>query len=263
MKSLKQVTTLIALSMLAFGCAKSASSNSNPPQNNPPADVNPVVPPVIIDNNGPGTSYQYSSGSTVEFKPTNLEVMNDYVATHPLNNPTQFKVNVNLSQTDGGRYGGEVSISYVDNGQRYNGVFKSGLGKNQSFKGMYDNGKSESEYNYWFNFEKKLTFTGVFEDQYGAVTITLVPTKNTATSGNDAEPIKNKSYKGYIYYKNFKVATAPHSPYRSCWFTYKGPYDCRSNVIQTKCGLFPGADAGYKLLGTFEAIDMDKAFNLN
>jgi hypothetical protein len=256
MKTFNQLLVTTLVTLLAFGCAKSASSQS------PTAEQQPVVPPVIVDPNTLDNSYLYSNGATTDFKPTSLAVMNDYVATHPLNNPSQFKVNINLSQAQNGRYGGAVSVSYIDNGQQYNGVFKSGLGKNQSFKGMYDNDALESEYNYWFNFNKQLVFTGVFEDQYGAITLTLVPTDPAASVGNDAEPIQNTNYKGYIYYKNFTVTTAPHTPYRSCWFTYKGPYDCRSNVIQTKCGLYPGAEAGYKLLGTFDVIDTKKAFNI-
>jgi hypothetical protein len=161
----------------------------------------------------------------------------------------------------------------MDNGIQYAGVFKAGLGRNQTFKGMYDNGSLEAGYNYWFNFEKQLVFTGFFEDEFGAVTITLIP-ETTTTKGNDGEPIVATSYKGSIYYKNFMVQSNPyvggsttgtmaqHSPYRSCWYTYKGPYDCRSNVVQTKCGLTPGADAGYKLLGTFTGLNTKAAFNI-
>ena len=136
--------------------------------------------------------------------------------------------------------------------------------ENQSFKGMYDNDRLESDYNYWFNFQSQLVFTGFFEDQYGAITITLVPDTTTVTPpNNDAAPVLANTYKGYIYFKNFVTTFAPHSPYRSCWFTYLGPYDCRSNVIQTKCGLTPGAEAGYQLLGTFSGIDIKKAFSIN
>lgn len=257
MKTFNQLIVILASVIMAFGCAKSASSQSATPT---ATTTTAVVPPVIIDPTGTGTLY--SGGSTAEFKPVSLDVMNDYVATHPLNYPSQFKINVNLAQVQNGRYGGSVSISYVDNGQQYNGVFKSGLGTNQSFKGMYDNDRLESDYNYWFKFNNQLVFSGVFEDQYGAITVTLVPTSTSTANGNDASPTQNTTYKGYVYYKNFKLTTAPHTPYRSCWFTYMGPYDCRSNVIQTKCGLFPGAEAGYKLLGTFDAVNTKNAFNI-
>ncbi|MBC7754436.1 MAG: hypothetical protein H7Z71_09380 [Moraxellaceae bacterium] len=263
MRTFKQVVIILASVLMAFGCAKSTSQSAGP---NVVANGGPVVPAVIIDppngSGSGGTTPVYSTGSTVAFTPVSMAVMNEYVATHPLNNPSNFKINVNLAQVQGGRYGGAVSIGYSDNGQQYNGEFKAGVGSNQSFKGMYDNGTLESEYNYWFKKNNSLNFSGFFEDQYGAITITLVPTGSSG-GGNDGEPILAQSYKGYIYYKNFTVTSAPHSPYRSCWFTHMGPYDCRSNVIQTKCDLFPGAEAGYKLLGTFEGLSVKSAFNIN
>ncbi|MES2803288.1 MAG: hypothetical protein V4654_12410 [Bdellovibrionota bacterium] len=251
---------LTAAVLFAVGCSKSNSSDSV----NALPIINGQIPaPIIIDPTAPAGASSTTTllGSTVAFQPTSLAQMNKYVATHPLNNPTDFKISVNLAQAGSGRYGGSITISYTDNGIRYNGEFKSGMGVNQSFQGMYDNGRLQSDYNYWFNFENKLVFTGFFEDQYGAITITLVPQTPTS-GGNDAEPVISGPYKGYIYFKNFAVTSAPHSPYRSCWYTYMGPYDCRSNVIQTKCGLTPGPEAGYELLGTFSNIDVNKAFNI-
>lgn len=260
MKTFLQLAVIVAIAGL-MGCKNSSSTNNN---NNGTVTTLPAA--IIIDPSAPvatDSTISNSYGSTVTFKPVSLSVMNAYVATHPLNNPTNFKINFNLAHAGSGRYGGEVTISYIDNGVQYDGVFKSGLGKNQSFKGMYDNDRLESDYNYWFSFENKNTFTGFFEDQYGAITISLVPQTTTTSSGNDGEPITATAYKGYVYFKNFTTTTAPHSPYRACWFTYMGPYDCRSNVIQTKCGLNPGAEAGYQLLGTFENVSVKQAFNLN
>jgi hypothetical protein len=191
-----------------------------------------------------------------------MQTMNDYVATHPLNNPTNFKVNVNLAQSSTGRYGGTVTISYIDNGIPFDGIFKAGMGVNQSMSNLYDNGRAEADYNYWFKLNNELVFTGFFEDQYGSVTLTLTPESTTSTGGNDAEPIATAKYKGQIYFKNFTTTFAQHSSYRSCWYTYKGPYDCRSNVIQTKCGLTPGAETGYKLLGSFSGVDIKTGFNI-
>lgn len=272
MKTTKLITLVLVtgLALISAGCGKTNSQATNP-------NATAVVPPVVIDPVVPGSNtggggISYTTGSTVALNPTSIQTMTDYVATHPLNNPTNIKLNVNLTQVEAGRYGGDVTISYTDNGIQYAGVFKAGLGKNQSFKGMYDNGTLESAYNYWFNFEGKLVFTGVFEDQYGAVTVTLIP-ETTSTGGNDGEPLST-TYKGSIYYKNFVVQSNPyvggattntgaqHSTYRACWFTYMGPYDCRSNVIQTKCGLTPGVDAGYKLLGTFTGLNTKAAFNI-
>jgi hypothetical protein len=259
MKTVKQISILFAALALVAGCAKSKSQTETTVNNGV------VVPAININPNAPtstGSTAIFSSGSTSDFTPVSLSVMNTYVATHPLNNPSNFKININLATSGNSRYGGAVTISYMDNGIQYDGVFKAGMGNNQSFKDMYDNGRLEADYNYWFNFEKQLIFTGFFEDQYGAITISLVPLTTTPASGNDAEPVLTGPYKGYVYFKNFKTTFAPHSPYRSCWFTYLGPYDCRSNVIQTKCGTVPGAEAGYQLLGTFNSVDINKAFNI-
>lgn len=262
MKTMKQLTILFAALILVAGCSKSKSTDNNTTVVN----NGNIVPPVAIDPNAPvngtyGASI-FSSGSVSDFTPVSLAVMNTYVATHPLNNPSNFKINISLASAGNSRYGGAVTISYMDNGVQYDGIFKAGMGKNYSAKGMYDNDRLEADYNYWFNFERQLVFTGFFEDQYGAITITLVPQTTTPASGNDAEPVTTGPYKGYVYFKNFQTTFAPHSPHRSCWFTYTGPYDCRSNVIQTKCGLTPGAEAGYQLLGTFSGVDIKKAFSI-
>lgn len=265
MKTTNYVLVLTATVLFAVGCSSSKSSDTT---NTLPViyGVAPGAQPAVIVDPNPGSGSSTSSTTTfyggheVAFQPVSLAQMNKYVATHPLNNPTDYRIKINLAQAGHGRYGGAVSISYTDNGIRYNGEFKAGMGTNQSFSGMYDNGRLESDYNYWFKFENKLVFTAFFEDQYGAITITLVP-QTTQGGGNDAEPVITGPYKGYVYFKNFQTTFAQHSPYRSCWFTYTGPYDCRSNIIQTKCGLYPGAEAGYELLGTFSGVDIPKAFN--
>ena len=130
MKTFKQVVIILASVMMAFGCAKSTSESTQPNVN---GNGTTVVPPVIVEPPNGGTDPVFSSGSTAVFKPVSTAVMNEYVATHPLNNPSNFKINVNLAQVESGKYGGSVSIAYTDNGQQYNGEFKAGLGKNQSF----------------------------------------------------------------------------------------------------------------------------------
>jgi len=271
MKATKLIALVSVLSLMGFGCSK---SSTNAGQATSPV----AVPPVVIDPTAPTGintgGISYSTGSTATLNPVSLQTLTDYVATHPLNNPVNLKVNINLNQAEAGRYGGTVTISYTDNGITYAGQFNSGMGRNQSISGMYDNNALESNYNYWFKYQNQLVFTGFFEDQYGAITVTLIPETTTTTTGSDGEPTLATSYKGSIYYKNFLVQSNPyvggattgtmasHSPYRACWFTYRGPYDCRSNVIQTKCGLTPGAEAGYKLLGTFTGISTKAAFNI-
>lgn len=254
----------MALGLIGVGCSKSNSQANNVNTNTPTA----VVPgPIIIDplptGGGGGSTPTFSGGSTSTFTPVSMAVMNEYVATHPLNAPTNFKINVNLAQASAGRYGGTVTISYIDNGIQYDGVFNAGMGANQSIKGLYDNGTLEANYNYWFKFEQQVIFTGYFQDQYGSITLSLIPENTSTGGGNDGEPITTTTYKGVIYFKNFTNTFATQSPYRSCWFIYNGPYDCRSNIISTKCGIYPGSEAGYKMLGTFTGLDIKKGFNLS
>lgn len=260
MKTLILIMSVMALGLMGVGCSKSNSQNGNP-------TTTAVVPGAVIIDPTPGTGGTggtpvFAGGSTATFTPVSMAVMNEYVALHPLNAPSNIKINVNVAQSTAGRYGGTVTISYIDNGIQYDGVFNAGTGTNQSFKGMYDNGKSEAEFNYWFNFENQLVFTGYFQDQYGAITLTLVPETTSTGGGNDGEPITTTTYKGSVYFKNFTTSFAGQSPYRACWFIYNGPYDCRSNIISTKCGLYPGAEAGYKLLGTFTGINIKTGFNI-
>lgn len=267
-KKMHSMIKFIALTTLtvalATGCSKSTSNKdaAASPQSTIPIIVDPNFPV-----GGDGTGVTYSNGSTSTFKPVSLAMMNEYVYTRPLNNPTNYKININLTTPGAGIYGGEVSISYVDNGITYNGIFKSGLGKNASYTGMYDNGKWESEYNFWFRFNNTTNFSGYFEDEFGAIVIVLEPQSPTG-GGNDAEPVTTTKYKGKVYFKNFldkdgKPVFGPHSPYRACWFTYQGPYDCRSNIVSTKCGLNPGGEAGYRLLGSFEDVDVKTGFNIS
>lgn len=252
----------MALGVMGVGCSKSNSQANTPVATPTTAVPGPIVIDPIVGGNGTAGSPTFSGGSTSTFVPTSMAVMNEYVATHPLNNPTNFKINVNLTQSVGGRYGGVVTLSYMDNGIQYDGIFNAGTGTNQSIKSLYDNGSPEAAYNYWFNFEKQLVFTGFFQDQYGAITISLTPENTSTGGGNDGEPILTSTYKGTVSFKNFVNTFATQSSYRSCWFIYNGPFDCRSNVIQTKCGLTPGADAGYKVLGTFTGINLKSAFNM-
>ncbi len=264
MKTLILIMSVMALGLMGVGCSKSNSQANN---TNNTAVVPGVGAPIIIDpgvgGTGIGGSPSFSGGSTSTFTPTSLAVMNDYVATHPLNNPTNFKINVNLTQSVSGRYGGVITLSYMDNGIQYDGVFNAGTGKNQSIKGLYDNDRPEADYNYWFKFENKVVFTGFFQDSYGSITLTLTPETTSTGGGNDGEPILTSTYKGTVSFKNFTNSFATQSAYRSCWFLYNGPYDCRSNVIQTKCGLLPGAEAGYKVLGTFTGLNVKTAFNIS
>jgi hypothetical protein len=260
MKTLILIMSTIALGLMGVGCSK---SNSNSGDVNAAATTTggTVVNPVVGNDLSGSTNL---GNSTVTFTPASLSAMNSYASIPgnlvALNNPQNIQISFNLSQSEAGRYGGDVTISYIDNGVQHYGTFHAGLGRNQTFKGMYDNNTLEANYNYFFNLNSQLVFTGFFEDSFGAITLTLTP-EVTAGGGNDAEPL-NVTYKGSVYFKNYKAEKT--SPYRACWFIYNnGVGDCRSNVIQTKCGLAPGSETGYALLRTFTNVNIKQAFNMN
>lgn len=261
MKRLILITSMMALGLMSVGCSK-ARSNSN-------GNVNTAgiggENPVLIDPNATNGVPSFSTGFTADLN-TTYQAMLQYTSIpgnfSGLNNPQNIKINLNFAHVADGRYGGTVTISYYDNGILRTGTFDAGTGRNPTYSGMHDNNKLQAEYNFWFNFENKTVFTGFFEDSFGAITISLEP-EVVSGGGNDAEPL-NVKYKGSVHFKNF-APTNMHqkSAYRSCWHTYAGPFDCRSNIIQTKCGLAPGVEAGYTLLGTFTNVDVKKAFNIN
>lgn len=263
-----------ALGLMGVGCSKSNTGAANANNTN---NITNVPGPVLVDPNPPtgtpnppptsGTTT--TSGSTVDLTIASIQAMRDYVQPASpyvaLNNPTNIKVQLNLQQADGGRYGGDVTISYTDNGQEFSGTLSAGLGVNPYIKNGYDNNKLQAEYNYFFSFENKLVFTGFFEDRFGSIVLSLEPGEPIG-GGTDAEPL-TIPYKGKIYFKNFRNTYGQYvqknNPYRSCWHIYTGVFDCRSNNIQSKCALEPGVEAGYTLLGSFTNVDIKKAFNIN
>lgn len=266
MKTLILIISLMALGLMGVGCSK---SNYNSGTNNTTATAGTSgtgTTPIIVDPIAPGGSgnpADFGSGFTATFVPVSMSVMNQYVVTPgnptPLNNPQNIRINVNLAQSESGRYGGAIAITYTDNGVQRMGVFRAGMGRNQTISGGYDNNRLEADYNYWFTFENQLVFTGFFEDSFGSIVLTLVP-EVVSGGGSDAEPL-NVKYKGEIRFKNFP--TQKSTPYRHCWFIYNSSgFDCRSTVIQEKVGLAPGDGAGYTLLGTFTNVDIKQAFNI-
>lgn len=265
MKTLILIISLMALGLMGVGCSKSnynsGTNNATPTAGTAGTDGGTVVIDPIAPG-GSGNPADFGAGFTADFVPVSMSVMNQYAVTPgnptPINYPQNIKINVNLAQSEAGRYGGAIVISYIDNGVQRTGVFRAGMGRNQTIKGGYDNNRLEADYNYWFTFENQLVFTGFFEDAFGSIVLTLKPDVTTG-GGNDAEPL-NVKYKGEIRFKNFPTEKA--TPYRHCWFIYtSGAHDCRSTVIQEKVGLAPGDGAGYTLLGTFTNVDIKQAFN--
>jgi hypothetical protein len=221
-----------------------------------PAPITPwtgqEVPPANND-------YLYSVGDTLTFKPTDFSIFNTYVAVRPLNNPSNYKINIQLQHVGGLRYGGKVTISYNDNGQTYSGTLESGLGINQKYDiSSHNDGEYEAHYNYWYNGPNGLpVYTGFFQDRIGA--IILVIESYTVSNQGDGQAAQVAA-RGSVWFKNFATSMAQQGYMRKCWFITLGPYDCRSDSIIRKTSSTP--TDGYRLLGTFTGIDTKKAFGL-
>lgn len=238
-------------SLLSIGCAKKKDD---------PAPEQPVVtaPPAPNDSRGVTNGYSYQSGATASFVPDSLAMMTAYVGTHPLNQPSQFLLNVNLTDVGEGKFGGVVQISYFDNGSYYNGYFETGSGTVQVSYKNRDAGKPNAEFNQWFAYQGKNVFHGFFQDKYGAIMLVVDDSLGLGDGGLPEE------VNGSIWFKNFALTYAQQS-LEKCWFIRIGPYDCRTFLdsndnIATTSALYPSN--GYQKLGKFTGLNVKKAFNL-
>lgn len=248
--------------MSVVGCNKNSTVDATPAYN--PGTSNPVAscPSGYYDAygncavTGNGSSSQTNTdAASATLTIANFTDFNTYVATRPLNNPTDVKILVQLQHVGNLRYGGKVAVSYLDNNTRYQGWLESGLGSNASYDvGSRDNGKLEAEYNYWFNYQGKTVYNGFFQDSIGAVVLVIDGTQNQG-DGQGGGLVS-----GSLWYRNYVQSLSPQSYLRKCWFIYLGPYDCRSGTVIQKSSPYPSD--GYKLLGTFTGLDMNKAFGL-
>jgi len=205
-------------------------------------------------------------GNSLTFTPDSLTVFNEYVATHPLNNPTDFRVSFEFTDSGNGRWGGNVALTYRDNGQVFKGSFTTsnpnGNTHNRvSFRNWYT-GLPNAEFNQWFNFNGKRVFHGFFQDAYGAIVVVI----DGGIDLGDAQGLTNLS--GSIWFKNFRLAPAPQylgGNGEKCWFLLPpSPYECGtfrdgSGRVNTTSALYPGD--GYKRLGTFSGLQFERAFN--
>ncbi len=245
---------LVLTSLFGIGCAKKKDDPAPPA----PSTVNGVAP-TPNDSRASGSGYSYQSGGTAAFIPDSVELLTAYVGyAHPLNQPSQFLVNVNLSDVGGGKFGGVVQLSYYDNGSFYNGYFETGSGTVQvSYEGR-DNGKPTAEFNQWFVYEGKKVFHGFFQDKFGAIMLVI---DDSIGLGDGGLPME---VNGSIWFKNFAPSYANQSS-EKCWFIRIGPYDCRTlfdenGEISTTSALYPSN--GYRQLGKFKGLNVKKAFNL-
>ncbi|MFP5519525.1 MAG: hypothetical protein ACLGGX_06450 [Bdellovibrionia bacterium] len=257
MRNLDLKTTLVLATslLLAVGCAKESKSTSNTGTNATTpivggSGVGAVVTPPT-GTGGTGTTVT-PGGTGITFSPVSLEEFNTYVATRPLNYPTDFKIALNLKNDGNNKFYGDVRISYTDVGRRYEGVFKADNAKNVSMSGLRDSGLSDANYNYWFMSGGQKVFSGFFEDDIGGIVLVI----DEVVNQNDGQG--GSIIGGEIWYRNFAQTLAPKSPYRSCWYVYTGPYDCRSNHVIQKTSIYPSDS--YRKLGRFSGYVQSQAF---
>lgn len=250
---------LVLLALIAVftgvGCNSKKNEVATPPVETPVVS-NPTETGTPSGGGTDGGGITESAGDTVDFVPVDFATFNTYVGTHPLNAPKNIKITANLKGDETYHYSGAVKISYEDNGQTWTGTFESSADKNQDISGLRDNGELESKYNYWFVKDTKTVFSGLFQDQYGAIVFIVDKTLNQG-DGQGSTFVS-----GSVYFRNFAQSQATQSPYRKCWYIYAGPYDCRTDTVIYKSGLYPTTAEGYRKLGTFSGMTRSKAFNL-
>lgn len=203
-----------------------------------------------------------ASGASAWFSYDSFAAFNEYVASNPINNPTNLAVNVNMVNIGSGRYTGTLKIAYMDNGQWRTGTFDTGSGTNQVSYHNIDTGKSVGEFNQWFTSGGKKIFHAFFQDQWGSVILVI----DNGIDLGDGGGLTQVS--GSVWFKNFPLATATQSS-EKCWFIRVGPYDCRTwvvgdwsgdSVIDTTSAIYPNQN-GYKKLGSFTGLNKPQAFN--
>ncbi|XGC79583.1 hypothetical protein ACES2L_09620 [Bdellovibrio bacteriovorus] len=245
-----------AIALLGVGCAKEGQTPASTVYQQVGGGTGTI--PVSPDGVYTSDNTQYSSTNsqkTVNFTPVSLAEMNSYVGLHPLNNPSNYKLTVDLSAVENGRYSGTVKISYLDQGQQYTGTFTAGAGRNPEHKSLKDNNLLESEFNRWFIIGGKYYFSAFFQDNYGAIVLVF---DNYVNQG-DAQG--GGIVSGRVYYKNFAQSYYYQSTYRNCWYIRSGPWNCRSDAVINKTTPYPGSGDGYRLLGTFSGLNKAAAFN--
>lgn len=277
----KYLKALLLSSLVLAGCAKESGGGSTASPN-PPVDGS-NIPPVV-----PGTLDAHplaglTTGATIDFQFDSVATLNNYVQMHPVNDPQNMKMNVELRKrqyTSGSStidtYEGRIYLGYFDTGNYYIATFESGYGvngvKNPDSPSTYQ--KPESQFNRWFNGTVSgnniLVFHGFFQDRYGAIMLVV----DGGVDSGDGSGYTQVN--GSVYYMNFPVGYASQSP-EKCWFISIGPFDCRtfvtSNQVQTTSAVYPFGispktpltqrgygSPGYQRLGTFQGLDKIKAF---
>lgn len=274
------VTALTAALFLGVGCAKKSDGFSS--DTNTPGGGNNNAPPVVNtprDTDGPRGS-GFAAGATAALQMTSLERLTAYVATHPLNAPTDLRISVKLKESAYNQYSGDVYISYQDNGQYYTGHFNTDDGANPSSGTVYPNW-NHAFYNNWFMWQGKPVFHGFFSDSYGAIMLVIDQVIDQGDGSGSSE------LAGSIWFKNYPNNQALPNPQNiPCWYITAGPYDCRtllvsgngsdgrldpiSALVPTQSLYYTSKSThpyqpeeparGWRKLGTFSGLNKAKAF---
>ncbi len=251
----------IMLMFLGIGCQKNDTNLGNLPSG-PASPVLPTYPPGAPPGQGQGSvGDNWDYGGTTEFTPTNFQTLSTYAAQGPLNNPSGFKINVNLVNQGGGKYAGHFKLAYIDSGNLHESYQETGSGQIDKHSASQYHGKYDFEFNQWFTWKGKEAFHAFFQDSIGAIVLVIDDVFDLGDGGGSS------TVSGKVYFKNFQIARTGQSESK-CWFIYKTDgidpkYGCgtfyKGGFIDTTSALYPGD--GYILLGTFTNLDRAKAFN--
>ncbi len=226
-------------------------------------------------------------GTSAPITVTSESTFEDFRLGEPVNSMDDIedlRVYVKLSKTGSNYYGGDVTIAYWDRGRERPErkiEFSSGSGGN-------------AKYNVWFRKNNRDYYHGFFQENYGA--IVFVIDSVTPVVQNPDSPTTNVLYSGSIWVMQFRTTfrgrnscnnqdqkyVFDHNKYlssigeetiptlaeknRKCWFLTTGPYDCRTwrngKGVNTFKAVNPD-DQCYSKMGTFQGLDILKAFNVS
>ncbi len=274
---MKQLVLIFIISIFVFGCAKQNKDDAKAPspQGTGTVSDNNQQVPSAPDLDGSQTStaeaekfYTDFGGATAQFEPElssgyEWERFQEYTTDYfQLNDPRHIHISVNVEELKDNQYAGKISISYYDNGEFIWSSQESGTGKVKidNKKADYD-GRPEYAYNNWHTLSGKQVFIGYFSDNLGALLL-VIDEASTIDQGDGGGIELLDTVSGKIYFKNFEIVLAPQSPEDvPCWFLSRGPYECNAKWSWDSLTETVKVGNGYKLLGSFKGLDVNKAFN--
>lgn len=223
------VIMVTAALFLGVGCAKKSDGFASDTNTGGSGDTTNNAPPAVVvprDTDGPRGA-EFAAGATAALTPvdSNNARLTEYVATHPLNAPTDLRISVKLQEIATNQYGGDVYISYYDNGQYYTGHFNTDSQQNPGSGTVYPN-YYHAFYNNWFTWNGAPAFHGFFSDSYGAIMLVVDKAIDQGDGLGAAE------VSGSIWFKNYPNNQAyPNQQNIPCWYITAGPYDCRTLLV--------------------------------